>query len=535
MMWNSSTQLRELRSLRDPKASPAPAAWSPQTASDPDLARNTVAFTRRTTRRYNRARSALPDVLADLYSIGLALGCVLAIAVSFVIALRDEIADRGMVDRSLVDDRWQVLPADVLWILLTYCSLVAIAVLSRKLGPVAVGPAEAVWWLPLPLDRLPLVLPPFLRRTLTSGVVAAVAYLPFSVLTALGRQATGHLLAAVTFGALAIIAVAGAALLQLAPQHEPRRRALLPACLLPVAVLPFLATAGWPLPAALAGAAAVLAYVAPRIGSVPGTDMMRGGAVLGHAHASLFFLDANELHRALAVEPRHANLRRWGARFHARPVRSAFSALVRADVVAFIRLRPPLAGPILSLALCLGVVLVDPALPALLQIAVLVVAGCVTAAGTGPVIRKTTVIPELDALLPLAPWQVRLSRLVMPALALACWMAGLTGVLSALGAGGPDLILLGALAAAGMAAGTLRAATRPAPDWSKPPVETPFGPVPRDQMSSLLRGTDMTVLAMAPVTVALYLGHVQPVLILAQLAISGVSVFYQVRVAGQLV
>ncbi|WP_156507396.1 DUF6297 family protein [Arthrobacter sp. OY3WO11] len=491
-----------------------------------------MAFTRGTARRYNRTRSALRDVLLDVYSTVLALGCVAAIAVSFVLALRDQIAGRGVVERSLVDGRWQVLPAEVLWVLLTYAGLASLAVLARRLGPVTASPAEAVWWLPLPLDRRPLVLPAFLRRTLAAGLAAAVAYLPFSVLTALDRQAAGHLLAAATFGAMAVIAVAGAAALQLTLQRqEPRRRALLLAGLLPGAVLPFLVQAVWPLPAALAAAAWMLACVAARAGSVPGADLMRGGAVSGHVHASVFFLEANELHRALAVEPGASRQRRWGAGLHARPVRGAFHALVRADVVAFFRLRPPLAGPLLSLATCVGVVLIHPALPALLQIAVMVIAGCATAAGTGRVIRRTALIPELDALVPLAPWLVRLSRLVMPALALAFWMGGLTGILAALGAAGPLLVALGVAAGAGMAAGTLRAAARPATDWSRPPVETPFGPVPRDQLSTLLRGTDLTVLVMVPVMLALFLDAASPMLVLAQLALSAGAIAFQARFA----
>ncbi|MFJ6156777.1 DUF6297 family protein [Pseudarthrobacter sp. NPDC092184] len=518
--------------MRDPETAAYPALRGHSSAPGPGLAREIVAFTRGTARRYNRTRSALRDVLLDVYSTVLALGCVAAIAVSFVLALRDQIAGRGVVDRSLVDGRWQVLPAEVLWVLLTYAGLVSLAVLARRLGPVTASPAEAVWWLPLPVDRRLFVLPAFVRRTLASGLAAAVAYLPFSVLTALDRQAAGHLLAAATFGMVAIIAVAGAAVLQLTPQqHRPGRCALLLACLLPGSVLPFVAPAIWPPLAALAAAIGLLAYIAPRAGTVPGADLTRGGAVSGHVHASLFFLEANELHRALAVEPRGARQRRWGAGFHAKPVRGAFHALVRADVVAFFRLRPPLAGPLLSLAACVGVVLIHPALPALLQIAVMVIAGCATAAGSGRVIRRTALIPELDALVPLAPWLVRLSRLVMPAVASALWMGGLTGILAALGAAGPLLVPLGVAAGAGMGAGTLRAATRPAADWSRPPVETPFGPVPRDQLSTLLRGTDLTVLVMVPVMLALYLGTVHLWLVLAQVALSAGALAFQIRLA----
>ncbi|BBE24640.1 hypothetical protein MN0502_35230 (plasmid) [Arthrobacter sp. MN05-02] len=58
-------------------------------------------------------------------------------------------------------------------------------------------------------------------------------------------------------------------------------------------------------------------------------------------------------------------------------------------------------------------------------------------------------------------------------------------------------------------------------------METPFGSVPRDQMSSLLHGTDMTVLALIPVLLALYLGTVTPWLILAQAIASAVALTVQ--------
>jgi len=119
----------------------------------------------------------------------------------------------------------------------------------------------------------------------------------------------------------------------------------------------------------------------------------------------------------------------------------------------------------------------------------------------------------------------------MPAMVLACWMGGLTGILAALGAAGPLLVVMGVAAGAGMAAGTLRAAARPATDWSRPPVETPFGPVPRDQLSTLLRGTDLTVLVMFPVMLALILDAASPMLVLAQLALSAGAIAFQARFA----
>jgi hypothetical protein len=86
-------------------------------------------------------------------------------------------------------------------------------------------------------------------------------------------------------------------------------------------------------------------------------------------------------------------------------------------------------------------------------------------------------------------------------------MAALSGLLVLLGASDPALIAVGALAGIGMGAGSLRSATKAAPDWSAPPVDTPFGPVPRAQLGSLMRGLDVTILAMVPLLVGLYLGY----------------------------
>lgn len=88
--------------MRDPETADLPATLGQSPAGGPGLAREIVAFTRGTARRYNRSRSELRDVLLDLYASVLAVGCVAAIAVSFVLALRDQIAERGVMEGSLV-------------------------------------------------------------------------------------------------------------------------------------------------------------------------------------------------------------------------------------------------------------------------------------------------------------------------------------------------------------------------------------------------------------------------------------------------
>ncbi|KNC18474.1 hypothetical protein AC792_12390 [Arthrobacter sp. RIT-PI-e] len=487
-----------------------------------ELARDLARFTRRSSRRHTRERTSVVDVVVDLYSTVLALACVLAVVVSFVLALREELVARSLAEGGLVDQQWQVLPQGVLWSGLTYLALVGVLITARKLGPVAVAQAEGAWWLPLPVDRRPVILPGFLRRVATVGVGASTLHVPFGLLTAGTRSLGAQLLAAATFGAGAVIAVGGAALLQLGYARGPGARVLGAVGLVPLALLPFLAHPV-PLLVAVLGAGALVVYVGSRVATIPGAELVRGGAVSGRVGASLFFLDTNELARALAASARPAAAGR-SARFYAGAVRGPFTALVRADVVAFLRVQPRPIGPLAWLLVCIAPVLVEPALPVLLNLAVIAVAGSATASGFGTVARRTAIVPELDALIPLAPSLVRCSRVLAPALAMSAWLGVLTAALALLGAAGPSLILLGATAGIGTGAGVVRAASRPPTDWTRPLLDTPFGPVPSEQLGTLLRGIDMTILALVPLLIALYLGDVTGVLLLAQLVASAIVV-----------
>ncbi|MCD4852375.1 DUF6297 family protein [Arthrobacter sp. AK01] len=488
-----------------------------------ELAAAIVRFTHRSSRRYKRSRTSWGERFVDAYSWGLGIGVSLTIAASFVLALRNEIADRASTANGIIRTQWLVLPEEVLWTSVTFAALLVIGNLARKLGPMTVNGAEGSWWLTLPIDRRPMVLPPFLRKVVLTAAGSAIIYLPFSMVTFVDRAPREHLLASLSFGAAGAIALVLAALQQLRLLSPRIGKATTAAVLLGCSILPALASSPWP--TALVGAAAVglLSLVVPRAGQVRGEELVRGGAVAGHAGASLFMMDSNEVLRALSGGRQSVDGGR-AARFYARPAGGPLRALIRADVVAFLRLNPPLMPPILWLAACIAMLLVEGGLPEFAQLAVIVIAGCATASGMGSVARKTALVPELDALLPLHPALVRTSRTLMPCAAMALWMAILSGLLVLLGAADPWLIGVGALAGVGMGAGTLRAATRTPPDWTAPPVETPFGPVPRAQLGSLMRGLDVTVLATIPLVVALYLGYV-PLLVVMVQAVFSAGIF----------
>lgn len=489
-------------------------------ASSPiDAAQEIVRFTRRSARRYNRARTSLPDLFVDVYVSVLALGCAVALAVSFVLALRDEFEKPTTIDGGLIADPVVSLPTQALEVLLTFAALAVVVVLARRLGPLAVGGPESTWWLSLPLDRRPMVWGPYLRRTALAGLGAALAYAPFSILTALERDPLTHASAAATFGA-AVAAVLGIAGLIQGSPRAVGLKVIAAVIVVAGALVAALVPSVWTAVSVLVLAVLLVALVSPRAGLVPGAELTRAGAVSGHVGASLYFMDSNELLRAVRAESRTAHRR--GSRFYARPARRPFAALLRADVVAFLRLHPIPTTAALWLVACAAVMMVDGGLPVFAQLAVLAVAGCAASSGFGAVARRAALVPELDGLVPVNATLVRTSRAFMPAVVMTVWMVLLGAVLVILGAAGPMLLLVAGLAGIGMGAGAVRGATRPSTDWSAPPVETPFGPVPRAQLASLLRGVDVTVLSLMPVLLTLYLGAVALPVLLVQAAISGV-------------
>ena len=348
-------------------------------------------------------------------------------------------------------------------------------------------------------------------------------YLPAGFVLDLAADVPGQLRAAGAFGLAAVCAVLVAALRQVGPgpapsippvPRTPLRRLLsgpLPGVLL-LALLSFVpgqAAAGVLGPAfvALAAVVALGLLVFARLDRIPGRELIRGGAVSGHAGAAVFMMDLNELGRALSAEPDGGASAR-AAGWYARGGRTALGVLLQADVVAFLRTRGLWLRPVLLLALYVVLLLSGGAQPPLVQLGLIAVTVCAAVPALGGLARRTAIMPGLDMLLPLSPAGVRLSRMAMPAAALVLWTAVLCAVLVLLGAGDPALIALGALAGVGFGASAVRGAYRVQPDWTIPPKETPFGPIPSAQAGSLIRGLDTTLLALVPLLLGLFLGYV---------------------------
>lgn len=502
---------------------------------------NPVRFTRQVSRSNTRG-TRFRDVFVDAYSALLAVGTVGALAAGLVLALRDQVAqawDADSTGRTLVASPPFSLPDGAASTVLLFAVLAAVMVLARKFGPAAVTDAEGYWWLNLPLNRRPLLTGRLARRLVVVWAGASVLYLPVGFITDLSAAVPGQFLGAGVFGLAAVCAVLVAALRQAGAGPLVMNRARtglvhltatgpLPGLVLLAALsaVPRQAAAGvlGPAVVTLAAAVALWLVVLPRLGLIPARDLLRGGAVSGHAGAAVYLMDPNEVGRALSSDAGAPASSRAAARWYAKGGRTPFGALLRADTAAFLRTPGWRARPALVLLLCMALLLTGGSQPALIQLVMIAAAVCAAVPAAGVLARRTAIAPGLDMLLPLSPAAVRLSRMVMPAAVLSWWTALFAGALVLLGIGSIGLVLLGALAGVGFGASAVRAAYRTEPDWTAPPTDTVFGPVPSAQAGTMIRGLDTTLLALVPLLLGLFLGYVPGVLLLAQAGFSAVCV-----------
>ncbi|MCC9192121.1 DUF6297 family protein [Arthrobacter sp. zg-Y916] len=494
---------------------------------------NPVRFTRQASRAFSRGRTRLRDVFVDVYTAVLTAGTIGALAAGLVLALREQVALAWNTDaagRTLVAPPSFALPDGAAAAVLVFAALAAILVVARKLGPAAVSGPEGYWWLSLPLERRPMVAGGLVRRLLLVWAGTTVLYLPFGFVMDLETSVRGQVLAAATFGVGAVCAVLLAGLQQARPAPQSaaeRRRGSLPG-LLVLALLSLVtvrvAAGSWALAVGSLGVTVAFGLVVfARLDRIPARELIRGGAVSGHTGAAVYLMDLNEVGRALSAEPDGVASAR-AARWYARGGRTPFGALLRADTAAFLRTRGLWVRPVLVLAVFLVVLLAGGAQPPLVQLGMIAAAVLAAVPALGAVARRTAIMPGLDMLLPLPVSVVKLSRMALPAAALALWTAVLCALLVLLGAGSPALIALGALAGVGFGASAVRGAYRVQPDWTAPPIDTPFGPMPSAQAGSMVRGVDTTLLALVPLLLGLFLGYVPGVLLLAQAGFSAVCV-----------
>ncbi|MEJ5914911.1 DUF6297 family protein [Pseudokineococcus sp. 1T1Z-3] len=484
-------------------------------------ARQLRADARRAARRASGA--TLGRLLSDVYSgvLGVATSLLLLAGVQGRLGALGGVAAPGEPPDGVS------LPVEVLVVAALLLVLGGVVGLLARLGPLSLPPAQAVWWLPLPVSRGALLRPVVLRRALVTAVLAVGASVPvlLLLLPAGGGVVTPVVLVLSVAGlALVLVAVAGLVqatrgtawpLVVLADALVLLAPLLVAAAALP-GVVPVLApvlgggpSAALVLVPVLAAllAAVALALLGVRAGRVPAVSLTSAGALSSYVTGSGLLLDTRALGRALSAPPRTRRRRRSRVT-RGRLVHGPVRALLLADVLAVLRSRRRVVT-----AAVLALVPAGAAAAAgdarVLVLVVLLVAGYGAATTLAEPVRERVLVPTLDATWPLTPGAAATAHLLALAMLTTTALAVAAGALAVLAPGSLPLTLVAA-SGPGLAAAALRGASRPELDPASAVVTTPAGPLPVGLLTSLTRGPDVAVVALLPLAVgALALGDGQ--------------------------
>ncbi len=473
----------------------------------------------------SRAGATLGSLLGSVYytvvSVAIAAGCAAGVAQTM----------RGSLPPApdVAPPQGLSVPALVALVLLGAAGV--LVSLAGRLGPVGAGGAEAAWWLGLPVDRSGL-LRPAARRIALAAAVAGALVVGLLEASLLGTGAVSIVRSAVTGGLAAAAAVLLTAVVQ--SLGVARRRTALAGDLLLAAagaLAAGLALAGvhvdslpsppWPVAAAVLVVTAGLAWLVDRrLDRIPARTLREGGSVATHAVGAVVSLDSRELGRALAVGTAAPARRHIG---RLRLARGPASALVAADV-ALLRRSPRHVVQLVLAALLPVLATVVPQLAGVASVLVAVLAGgAVAASATAEGARNGEMAPVLDRLLPLSARAVRRLRMVVPFAAAVVWSLAVFAALARWSGTPAGWLALGLAGAPVWAAAAVRAAYRPAPDWTKPLVATPMGALPSGVAGVVARGPDLVVLCLLPTWIAILLRSAGLVLLVAQVALAAIA------------
>lgn len=486
----------------------------------------------RSIRRYTaqvarlRSGAGLGEVLGDVYY------AVVMAAIGIGVALG--VAGQLRTTLPHVPDQALGTGVSLPTVVAVFAVVVAGTVLSlaARLGPVGAGGAEATWWLGTPVDRRGLLRPTAFRLPVVAGLVggAVLALLDGGLLADHG---IGHVLRVAAVTALlcgALVLVAG--LLQ--SRGVPRRTTALAGDVV-IAIAPALALAaalaGWRVAALpdvpvwligvlAVGVAALGRWLDTRLGRIRGRHLRESGSVATQAAGALVSMDSRELGRALtdsAQRPRRRRVRRM------RLVRGPHTAVVVADLTVLLRSPRHLVQLVVT-ALVPVVVVITPQLAGAPGVVIAVLlSGYVGMLATGEGARRAEMAPIVDRLLPLSAARVRRVRLVVPGAAMLVWSVAAFAAVGRWEGEVLPWVLLGALSSPVWAGAALRAAYRPAPNWSGPLVATPMGALPGGVAGVLSRGPDVALLGMIPVVICVALSTVVPTLLVIQVVLSAIA------------
>ncbi|CAL8972351.1 MAG: hypothetical protein BGO38_12915 [Cellulomonas sp. 73-145] len=473
-----------------------------------------------------RAGAGVGSLLSDVYyaviMLAIAVGVALGVAQQLRVALPPApavAAPHGLNLPTLVT----VLVAGLVGVLVS---------LAGRLGPVAAGGAEASWWLSLPVPRRGLLRPAARRLPLVAAAAGAVvvALLDAGLLADGGDRVLRAAAAGALGSVLLVLLAAVGQSLGVARRHTALVGDLVLAAAPLVAIgltlagtrVGALPVPSWPLLVVAAVVVVGLAAVVDRrLDRIPARTLRESGSVVTQAIGAVVSMDSRELGRALSAGSESPARRRIS---RLRTVRGATSALITADLVLLRRSsRHVVQLAVAALVPLLATVVPQLAAPAAVLLALLL-SGMVAQSATAEGARRGEMAPVLDRALPLAAKTVRRLRMVVPGGVMLVWNLVVFAGLGRWAADVPGWLALAVAGTPVWAAGAVRAAYRPAPDWNKPLVSTPMGALPTGVASVIARGPDVLVLGLLPTWIAVLLRTVSPTLLLVQAALAVVAV-----------
>lgn len=508
--------------------------------------------------------------MGDAYISLLAAAIVFGYAAGLALAFFENL--RGGPGSGIVRAGVGVLPGSSAASALVMLGMLGTLLLVSKLGPTAVDRAQGFWWLGLPVARSGFLARLLRQRLVSTFLYGAFLWLPIgygSVLGGLARGSFAGVLAGAATLGLLFVALSLLAAWSQARQAAGRFRALLNAAAIGVLLayfidvllriagfggleslwawlpssLPFLAQAGaWWVPAVLAVlCAGGFAALAGQLQHIPSSELISSGAASEHAGAALALLDDKALGSALDAagtrESKRARASRERVRARgsdsfarmlpARWVRGPYAALVRAELLVLLRTgktwRGMLSGWFVPAA---GVFAVPGGQP--LVLAVLVLVGSVLAArAASKAAAQAADVPSLDAIIPLGRVGVRQTHALVAALLLVPWsvcLAGFLGWAAGIDAGEIPLLLgLGALAGAGLAAGAVRMAFRPAIDWGSVMLMAAMGQAACPMVLHFTYGYEVMAVSVVALVAGLLLAPIPPVLLVLGAVVAAVA------------
>lgn len=424
---------------------------------------------------------------------------------------------------------------DPSWLALVVGLVVAGAVigLAGRLGPVGMGGAQALWWLTTPADRRTLLRPRLVLLPVVGALVGLVGGLlvGFLAFGAFGPNLLWITIVFVLASAVMVLAVAAG---------QVRAGAGTTARVRPAVLIGDVLTAAGP----LAALALVLlrpepividwAHLGPAIAAVLGLLVVAGlwwldrgleqisgrelrarGSVASYASGAVTSMDTRELGRALNVNTAR-DARRRSARM--RGARGPVSAILVGD--ATVLMRTPRHLIQIGVGMCIALLGLAAGWPVVTNVVLLLVGGVLTAMATGEGSRRAEMAPVLDRHFPIAGTDVRRARALLPLLVMVPWALVVFGLWGWVHGELLGYLVLGLVTGPVFAAGVLRGAYRKPPDWSKPLVPGPFGPMAPGVIAAFARGPDIVVLCAVPMIVGVLALGVTPILLAVQIGTS---------------